>query len=68
MTVTKIVIRDNPDGANDKKRCIVEVHEDNGKVKKIKFGLYNSGGTYFDGATNEKRENYNKRHGKMREK
>ena len=67
-TVKKIVIRDNPEGASDKKRCIAEIYDEKDKIKKVKFGLYNSGGTYFDGATAEKRDNYNKRHGKMSEK
>ena len=40
----------------------------NGKEKIVKFGLNNSGGTFFDGATEDKKENYIARHGKMGEK
>lgn len=68
MKYTKIVIKDNPNAEKDGKRAIAEITKDNGKVKVVKFGLHNSGGTFFDGATNEKRENYNNRHGKMSEK
>lgn len=60
----KIVIQDNPDANRDGKRLLAEITKENGKVKTVKFGLHNSGGTYFDGATNEKKEHYISRHEK----
>jgi len=68
MKYTKIVIKNNPDAEKDGKRAIAEITKENGKVKIVRFGLHNSGGTFFDGATAEKKENYNNRHGKMKEK
>ena len=67
-SIKKIVIKDNPDAEKDSKRVVAEITKEDGKVKLVRFGLHNSGGTYFDGATDEKRKNYNNRHGKMNEK
>lgn len=68
MNYAKIVIKDNPEAEKDGKRAIAEITKENGKVTIVKFGLHNSGGTFFDGASEEKRLNYNNRHGKMSEK
>ena len=67
-TIKDIKIKDNPDAANDGKRIIAEITKEDGKTKIVRFGLHNSGGTFFDGATEEKRNNYIARHGKMGEK
>ena len=68
MKYTKIIIKNNPDAEKDGKRAIAEITKEDGKVKIVRFGLHNSGGTFFDGATEEKKKNYNNRHGKMKEK
>ena len=68
MTYQKIVIKNNPEAEKTGKRAIAEITKDNGKVKIVRFGLNKSGGTYFDGATEEKKKNYIGRHGKMGEK
>ena len=62
MNYTKIIIKDNPEAEKDGKRAIAEITKDNGKIKIVKFGLHNSGGTFFDGATAEKKANYIERH------
>jgi len=64
MTYSKIVVKDNPNAEKDGKRAIAEITKENGKVKVVKFGLHNSGGTFFDGATAEKKDNYIGRHDK----
>ena len=67
-TIKEIIIKDNPNADKDGKRIVAEIIKEDGKSKIVRFGLHNSGGTFFDGATNEKRENYISRHGKMGEK
>lgn len=62
---TSIKIYDNPNGGSDKKRAIAELTKEDGKKKYVKFGLYQSGGTFFDGATEDKKKNYNNRHRKQ---
>lgn len=62
------MIKDNPDAEKTGKRAIAEITKEDGKVKIVRFGLHNSGGTYYDGATEGKRKDYNKRHGNMGEK
>ena len=62
MNYTKIIIKDNPNADKDGKRAIAEITKENGKTKIVKFGLHNSGGTYFDGATPGKKEHYIERH------
>jgi hypothetical protein len=68
MKYTKIVIKDNPEAEKTGKRCIAVLTKEDGKERIVKFGLNKSGGTFFDGATEEKKENYISRHGKMGEK
>ena len=62
MNIEKLSIIDN-NNDNDTKRLIANFQfKDNPKMKKIKFGLKNSKGTFYDGATNQKKEAYIKRH------
>lgn len=68
MTYQQIIIKNNPSAGKTGKRMLAEVTKEDGKVKVIKFGLHNSGGTFFDGATEDKKKNYIGRHGKMGEK
>jgi hypothetical protein len=60
--IKELVIKDNPNAPKDKKRLIAFFLMKNGKTKKVKFGMFKSAGTFSDGATNEKREAYIKRH------
>ena len=62
--IEELIILDNKNGKKDKKRLIAFFKMKNGKTYKKKFGFYNSAGTYADGAEEEKRMNYNKRHKK----
>jgi len=64
MTIKKISIKNNNTGYNITKRCVAEIIKEDGKTKTVYFGLANSGGTFFDGATEEKKHNYNNRHSK----
>ena len=68
MKYIKIVVKDNPEPEKTGKRAIAEITKEDGKIKIVRFGLHNSGGTYFDGATNEKKERYITSHSKMGEK
>lgn len=68
MGIKKIVIKDNETGKNPTKRLVAEVTDDNGKTKVVYFGLKNSGGTFFDGATEEKKDRYIDSHEDMGEK
>ena len=61
---TSIKIYDNPNAESDGKRAVAELTKEDGKKKFVKFGLHQSGGTFFDGATEEKKTNYNNRHRK----
>ena len=67
MDIKKITIKDNDTGKNKTKRLVAIITDVNDKEKTVYFGLHNSGGTFFDGATENKRENYNGRHSKMGE-
>ena len=60
--ITSLIIKDNPNAPKDKKRLVAFFLMKNGKTKKVKFGMYKSAGTFSDGATNEKRDLYIKRH------
>ena len=55
----EVVIRDSP---GQKRAYVVITHKDSGQ-KTIQFGDKNSKGTFYDGASEKKRENYLKRHG-----
>ena len=57
-TIDNITIRDN-DG---EKRLKAEIKYKNGKTITVNFGMKNSKGTFADGATDDKREAYLKRH------
>lgn len=63
----KINIMPNPSAGSDGKRAVAIITMDDGKERKVKFGLHNSGGTFFDGATEDKKKHYIKGHGKMGE-
>lgn len=61
MDVAKIVISDNA----GKKRAKAEFFNKEGKkIKTTSFGLEGSKGTFYDGATEEKKKNYIGRHEK----
>jgi hypothetical protein len=66
-TIVSVNIIDNNTGKYPNKRAIAEFVMSDGKRKTIPFGLYNSLGTYFDGASDIKRINYINRHSKMKE-
>lgn len=63
--IKSLVIKNNPNAPKDKKRAIAFFLMDNGKTIKRKFGSA-VGFTYFDGASEEKRNAYIARH-KVRE-
>jgi len=60
--IKEMVVKDNPNAKKDKKRLIVFFLMKDGKTIKRKFGMYKSAGTYADGASDEKRSLYIKRH------
>jgi len=62
--IKELVIKDNPNSMKDKKRLVAHFIMKNGKTKSKKFGMYKSAGTYADGATDEKRNQYIARHQK----
>tara|TARA_Y100000114_G_C11720940_1_gene308455 strand:+ start:453 stop:818 length:366 start_codon:yes stop_codon:yes gene_type:complete len=64
--IKELIVKDNPNAKKDKKRLIAFFIMKNGKTKKTKFGMFRSKGTFSDGASEEKKENYIKRH-KVRE-
>jgi hypothetical protein len=64
--IKSLVIKNNPNAPKDKKRAIAFFLMDNGQTIKRKFGYFGSKGTYFDGASEEKRNAYIARH-KVRE-
>ena len=66
--IKEIKIKDNPNADKEGKRIIAEIIKEDGKTKIVRFGLHNSGGTFFDGATEEKKKRYIKSHSKMGEK
>lgn len=63
--IKSLVIKNNPNAPKDRKRAIAFFLMDNGKTIKRKFGSA-VGFTYFDGASDEKRNAYIARH-KVRE-
>lgn len=63
--IKSLVIKNNPNAPKDRKRAIAFFLMDNGKTIKRKFGSA-VGFTYFDGASEEKRNAYIARH-KVRE-
>lgn len=60
--IKELVIKDNPNAKKDKKRLIAFFIMKDGKTIKRKFGMYQSGGTFADGESEEKRDLYIKRH------
>jgi len=65
MNIDSLKVVDNPNAKKDKKRLIaIFTFNNNDKIKKIKFGYYGSKGTFADGASTQKRDNYIKRHKK----
>lgn len=68
MTITRIQIINNPNAAKDSKRAVAVFYHIDPKAKKeavfkrVKFGFYKSGGTFYDGASDEKRHAYIARH------
>jgi hypothetical protein len=63
--IRSLHISNNPTGSRDKKRLLARFYLTNGKEKVKKFGSYAArGGTFADGASVEKKENYLKRHKK----
>ena len=62
--IKSLIIKDNTNAPKDKKRLIAFFIMKNGKTKKVKFGMYKSAGTFSDGATQEKRNQYISRHQK----
>ena len=64
--VQELIIKDNKNGKNDRKRLIAFFKLKNGKTYKKKFGSYGSY-TFFDGAGDKVRENYIKRHSGLKE-
>ena len=63
--IKELIIKDNKNAVNDGKRLIASFIMKNGKTKTKKFGSAKAF-TYFDGATDEKRNGYLARH-KVRE-
>ena len=63
--IKELIVKNNPNAPKDKKRLIAFFLMDNGKTIKRKFGSA-VGFTYFDGATEQKRNAYIARH-KVRE-
>ncbi len=53
---------------NDGQKRLKAIYSENGKkIKTVTFGMKGSKGTFADGATEEKKKNYLKRHSKMGE-
>jgi len=67
MEIESIIIKNNDTGKNPTKRLIALVTDSQGKTKTVPFGLKNSGGTYFDGANDSKKDEYIRSHSKMGE-
>lgn len=65
--IKSIEIIDNNSGSKDKKRARALIEYKDGKRKTIKFGQWRSKGTFFDGATDDKRKAYIARHREMNE-
>jgi hypothetical protein len=65
--INKLTIIDNPNASKDKKRLLATFELNDGKTKKIKFGFWKSGGTFYDINDNKKRLAYIARHSKMNE-
>lgn len=62
MEIKELIIKNNPNAPKDGKRAIAFFIMDDGKTKRKKFGQYKSLGTFFDGASEEKKNAYIKRH------
>ena len=62
--IKELIVKDNKNAVNDGKRLVCYFIMKNGKTKTTKFGMYKSAGTYADGATDEKRNQYIGRHQK----
>jgi hypothetical protein len=62
MNIKELIIKNNPNAPKDSKRLIAFFIMEDGKTKRKKFGQYQSGGTFFDGATEEKKNAYLARH------
>lgn len=65
--IESLTIIDNKNASKDKKRLLAIFKYKDNKIKNIKFGLYKSKGTYYDGATQEKKKAYISRHKKLNE-
>lgn len=62
--IKELIIKDNPNAPKDKKRLIAFFIMKDGKTKTKKFGMFKSAGTFADGSTEEKRNQYIARHEK----
>jgi hypothetical protein len=60
--IKELVILDNKNSKNDNKRLIANFIMKNGKTIKRKFGYSKAKSTYSDGASEEKKNAYIKRH------
>lgn len=61
-------ITDNPNASKDNKRLLAIFYDTaDGKTKSVKFGMYNSAGTYLDTGDDNKKKNYIARHSKLNE-
>jgi hypothetical protein len=65
MEIKELIIKNNPNAPKDGKRLIAFFIMEDGKTRRKKFGSANAF-TYFDGATEQKRDAYLARH-KVRE-
>jgi hypothetical protein len=65
--INELNIINNPNASKDKKRLLAEFILNDGKRKKIKFGMWKSAGTYLDIKDEKKRKAYIARHSKMNE-
>lgn len=62
MSYISLTIKENTNASKDKKRLVAIFKTKDNKTKTIKFGFFKSAGTYSDGASEEKRNAYIKRH------
>lgn len=65
--INKLNIINNPNADSDKKRLLAVFDLDNGKTKKIKFGMFKSAGTFYDTSDKAKKAAYIARHSKLNE-